>query len=529
MEGRPISTGDRLSEHTGNLTVVDVEVDGRPGCTVHIERGRITAVEAEGVRGTRRGTDILDGRGGALLPGLHDHHIHLFSLAARERSVRCGPPSVVDRSSLAETLAQAMGELARGPSSRWLRGYGYDESVAGPLTADGLDHLLGEHRRRPVRIQHRSGHQWVVNRSGLEALGLGGAPPRTGRASPRTGRASPRTGRASPRTARATPGNATAIPAEEGLEVVEVAADGRPTGVLYGADDLIRQRLPGELPSLAAVADRLSRCGVTGVTDATASNGPEELAAMEAATQRGELHQAVLMLGGDLPARDRGPVTTGALKLVLEDRQLPGLDDLVDSIRSAGRRGVALHAVTRESLVLAATALAVAGGGPHRIEHASVAPPEVVELLRPLDVTVVTQPGFIAEHGDRYRRDVDPADQKWLYRLRAWDRAGIRLAGSTDAPFGDPDPWAAVAVAVSRRTSLGHPIGPNERLTPERALGLFLGHPADPGGPVRTVSAGGPADLCLLAAPWDTARVELSSELVRATIRAGRVVHQATP
>lgn len=250
---------------------------------------------------------------------------------------------------------------------------------------------------------------------------------------------------------------------------------------------------------------------------------------MEAATQRGELHQSVLMLGGDVPARDRGPVTTGALKLVLEDRQLPGLDELVDSIRSAGRRGVALHAVTRESLVLAATALAVAGGGPHRIEHASIAPPEVVDLLRPLDVTVVTQPGFIAEHGDRYRRDVDPADQEWLYRLRAWDRAGIRLAGSTDAPFGDADPWAAVAAAVSRRTALGHSIGSNERLTPERALGLFLGHPTDPGGPARTVSAGAPADLCLLAAPWGTARVELSSQLVRATIRAGRVVHQATP
>ena len=499
---------DRLSEHRGDLTVADVEVDGRPGCTVHIERGRITAVETERFRSTRRGTDVLDGGGGALLPGLHDHHIHLFSLAARERSVRCGPPSVVDRSSLADALAQAMGELARGPSSQWLRGYGYDESVAGPLTADGLDDVLGTHRRRPVRIQHRSGHQWVVNRSGLEVLGLAGP---------------------TPGTARATPRKAAATPQEEGLEGVEIGIDGRPTGVLYGADDLIRRRLPGELPSLATISDRLSRCGVTGVTDATASNGPEELTAMEAATRRGELHQSVLMLGGELPARDRGPVVTGALKLVLEDRQLPGLDELVDSIRSAGRRGVAFHAVTRESLVLAATALAVGGGGPHRIEHASVAPPEVVDLLRPLDVTVVTQPGFIAEHGDRYRRDVDPADQEWLYRLRAWDRASIRLAGSTDAPFGDLDPWAAVAAAVSRRTTLGHSIGSNERLTPERALGLFLGHPTDPGGLVRTVSPGAPADLCLLAAPWATARVELSSQLVRATIRAGRVVHQARP
>jgi predicted amidohydrolase YtcJ len=295
--------------------------------------------------------------------------------------------------------------------------------------------------------------------------------------------------------------------------------------VLYGADIAVRQGPAGDLPSLAATSDRLSRYGVTGITDATASNGPEELAAMEAATRCGQLRQSVLMLGGALPHLADGPVTTGALKLVLEDRQLPALDVLVESIRSAGRRGAALHVVTRESLVLAATALSIAGGGPHRIEHASVAPPEVIELLRPLPVTVVTQPGFIAEHGDRYRRDVDRADQAWLYRLRAWDLAGIPLAGSTDAPFGHPDPWVAMSAAVSRQTALGHQIGTDERLTPERARDLFLGRATDPGGPVRTVSSGSRADLCLLAVPWHEARTHLTSQLVQATIRNGRLTY----
>ena len=481
-----------LSEHTADLTVVDVEVGGRPGCTVHIERGRIVSVETTAFGASPRGTDVLDGGGGALLPGLHDHHIHLFSLAARDHSVLCGPPAVQDRSTLAVTLTAAAGDLERDASpSTWLRGYGYDDSVTGPLTADVLDELLGEHRWRPVRIQHRSGHQWVVNRSGLEALGLAQATP-------------------------SAPG-------------VEIGADDRPTGALYGADTVFRRGLSGHLPSLAATSDRLSRYGVTGVTDATASNGPEELTAIEGAVSDGELHQSVLMLGGALPGRTGGPVSTGAVKLMLEDRQLPALDELVATIRAAGRRGAALHVVTRESLVLATTALSVAGGGPHRIEHASVAPPEVIDLLRPLPVTVVTQPGFIAEHGDRYRRDVELADQEWLYRLRAWDRAGIPLAGSTDAPFGQPDPWSAMSAAVTRRTALGHQIGRDERLTPERALNLFLGHPTDPGGDVRTVSAGSGADLCLLALPWGEARTELDHHLVRATIRAGRIVYLAGP
>ena len=32
---------------------------------------------------------VLDARGGELLPGLHDHHIHLFAAAAANDSVDC--------------------------------------------------------------------------------------------------------------------------------------------------------------------------------------------------------------------------------------------------------------------------------------------------------------------------------------------------------------------------------------------------------------------------------------------------------
>ena len=68
---------------TAPLTIRNVEVAGRPGLDVRLEAGRIAAV------GPRlpRTADDLDGRGGALIPGLCDHHIHLFGLAARADSV----------------------------------------------------------------------------------------------------------------------------------------------------------------------------------------------------------------------------------------------------------------------------------------------------------------------------------------------------------------------------------------------------------------------------------------------------------
>ncbi|MHB1777610.1 MAG: amidohydrolase family protein, partial [Acidimicrobiales bacterium] len=274
---------------------------------------------------------------------------------------------------------------------------------------------------------------------------------------------------------------------------------------------------------------------------------------LAAAQRAGDLPQRLLVLGTDLPAGDDPDadadadagggdrpgssgsgrrLVTGARKIALAERDPPPLEALVDEVRRAGRAGVAVHCVTRQDLVLAATALSAAGGGPHRIEHASVAPPELVALVAAVPACVVTQPGFVRQHGDRYRREVDPADLPWLYRLAAWRRAGVPLAAGSDAPFGDADPWEAMAAATDRRTAGGALLGPGEALTPEEALGLFLAPLSSPGGPPRVVRPGAPADLCLLAEPWAAARRALGEVTVAATVADGRPVFleaQAVP
>ena len=117
-------------------------------------------------------------------------------------------------------------------------------------------------------------------------------------------------------------------------------------------------------------------------------------------------------------------------------------------------------------------------------------------------LTVVTQPSFVFERGDEYQRDVEPADRPWLYRCRRLEAAGIAVGGSTDAPYGSLDPWRAMAAAVERRTRSGAPIGPDEAVSPARALALFLGRPDRPGGPPAQVEVGATADLCLLDVRW---------------------------
>ncbi len=90
------------------------------------------------------GEEEIDAAGCALLPGLHDHHVHLRALAAAQASVAVGPERVRSAAELAVRLREAD---AAAPAGAWLRCVGYHESVAGPLDRWALDRLLADPAR----------------------------------------------------------------------------------------------------------------------------------------------------------------------------------------------------------------------------------------------------------------------------------------------------------------------------------------------------------------------------------------------
>jgi len=451
------------------------EIAGEPGLDVRIAAGRIAAVGRDLPR--EPGEDALDAAGGALLPGLHDHHVHLLALAASLDSVACGPPEVRDARALARVLADA-------PGTGWIRGTGYHESVAGALDRDALDRLAPD---RPARIQHRTGAAWLLNGAAVRALGLDAGADAPG---------------------------------------VERDAAGRATGRLLGLDAWLRERLPAGGPlDLARVGRLLACAGVTGATDATPTNDAASLALLAALPQR-----VVVMGGPDLPEPTAPNLARGAVKVLLREDALPTPEALARTVRGAHaqHRSVAIHCVTRAELVVAAAALGAAGARPgDRIEHASVAPPDLVALVAELPVTVVTQPNFVRERGDAYLRDVPDRDRPWLYRCQGFLDAGVPLGAGTDAPFGRPDPWWAMQAAVDRRSEAGLALGAGEALAPERALALFTTPPEAPGGPPRRIAPGAPADLCLLALPWKRARDRLDAADVACAWRAGAMLPTA--
>ncbi|HEX3842283.1 MAG TPA: amidohydrolase family protein [Acidimicrobiales bacterium] len=464
------------------VLIRDGQIHGTGQADVRIEGGRI--IEIGPHLGATSGDDIVEADGGAVIPGLHDHHLHLRAQAAAADSVPAGPPDTPTAQAFGDRLRSAA--VTREPD-QWVRAVGYHQSVAGDLDRWSLDALLSSH---PVRVQHRSGAEWIVNSAGLEALGID----------------------------------------DDAPAGVERGADGQPTGRIWRQDAWLATRIASPPPDFGSISRQAASRGITGFTDATPDQEAGDLEALAELSDAGVIRQRLhLMAPVGVCFRDSKLVTRGPVKVLLDDTTLPTLDQLTGQIRdvhSAGR-SVAVHCVTRVQAVLTVTALGEAGTlAGDRIEHGSVLGIDLLPVLRKLGITVVTQPGFVFTRGDEYLTDVDPADLGDLWRLSSLVSAGVAVAGSTDAPFGAFNPWAAIRTATTRRTATGQWLGPDERMTAIQGLDLFLGS-ADRPALRRPVEVGAVADLCVLAEPLATVLARHVDPVVLATVVDGSVIHRA--
>jgi predicted amidohydrolase YtcJ len=418
------------------------------------------------------GAMAIDGKGGLLLPGLADHHIHLLAEAARENSLdvsNCAGPAA-----LTARLRQA---AQHGP----VRAVGLDDG-GGPLIDRWWIDAICPHVS--IRVQYRTGALWVLNSLALEADG------------PEQSLPSP--------------------PYERG-------ADGKLTGRVWrgGAPGPAPNRQTA--PSLAALGARLARWGVTAVTDASVTTDQAQVDFL--ASLAGGLPQKMTLMTG--PAAITPPpccrVAVGPVKIMLDEASLPTPEALQGIIAEARahNRTVAAHCVTDVELATMLSALDALGAMPgDRIEHGAVIPEFCLQWMRSLGVTVVTQPAFILARGDRYLRDIGAPGLAELYRLRSLLDSGIKLAGSSDAPYGPANPWAAIKAACDRQTASGAVISDTERLDTVQALKLYLGSATSPATPRRIVP-GADADLCVL---HPGARIGVDTDPVAMTMVAGRIV-----
>jgi predicted amidohydrolase YtcJ len=482
----------------------------------------------------------------AVIPGIHDFHVHLVGLARSRAGV-----ALDDAADAGEIAARLRARLAELPGDAWLTGRGWNEAQL----AAGVGPLAEAVGDRPAYLSSHDGHSAWASPAALRAGGVRAETP-----DPDGGR-------------------------------IERDAAGRPTGILREtALDLVDRvvpRLRGAAlgPHLRAVLDELSAFGITGATEAgdyTAENGvgPDaalgdsytalagladlldgrlrlsigiSVDALAAAEERG------LRTGLSLPGRRTlrfgwakeyadGALGSGTAALFEpancgeRDAGILRVDaEEFDQLFVASRRsGIALavHAIGDRAAATVLDAVERAGPRParlvaDRIEHAQLVRPSDRPRFAALGVTASVQPIHAAADRDLVER-CWAGRQDAAFAWRALADAGALLAAGSDAPVEAVDPWLGMFAAVHRRLPTdargdwraGQAIGAAEALSaytlgPATALGT---------GDEGHLRPGATADLAVLDVPVDAllaAGDALAGARSVLTVVDGVVVHEA--
>ncbi|WP_309072613.1 amidohydrolase, partial [Arthrobacter sp.] len=452
--------------------------------------GRIVGFDDDVLQVPARRT--LDCGAAVVVPGFGDSHNHMAwfgqSLAELDLSGCRALDEVYD------AVARCALDL---PEDAWVVGSGYDDTVMG-----GHPHRSSLDRSapgRPVWLKHRSGHMCAVNTEVLDRTGVL---------------------------------DGSAVVPEGGTVVQD--SDG-PTGLLEEQAQKLVTALVVPYPvadlaeAIGAASEIYAAEGLTHVVEAGIGSGwigrsPVELAAYVEARRRGLLKTRVQLMAvsdalhplqsnsadGITFGLDLGiasgfgddHVRLGAMKIFIDGSLIgrtaavtePFCDhdhgtgslqlspeELAQRIISAHCSGwnVAAHAIGDAAVDIALDAFGKAqqklprSDARHRIEHAGMVRPDQLPRFAALGITPVPQPHFLYEVGDTMSDAVGTERTPWLYRHKSFLNAGVRVPGSSDRPVAAGAPLLGMQSMVTRRSSGGATLGPEERVDPETALRAY--------------------------------------------------------
>ncbi|MEU9702234.1 amidohydrolase [Streptomyces sp. NPDC047981] len=520
-----------------------------PQTALAVSAGRIVALgDDREIRDLAdRSTTVVDVKGGVIVPGLVDGHIHPVSGAELTQGLDLS--ACTDLASLRELLARAVGRLDR---EEWLFGWGLDPNVFGdrPVEAAALAPVLDG---VPALLQLFDAHSSLASARALELAGIDG-----------------------PRTF------------EQAAEIV-CDEQGRPTGLLLedAACELVERVAPQ--PSRAERRDRLAA-----VLREMAASGLTGGHAMDANGDSLALY-AELEAAGDLPLRLRvapwcqpGTDEAGVAALIAQQGTggdlwsvrgvklfmdgtidngtawLEHPDRLGESVQAfwpdpeAYTRVVArLHgagvptathaigdAAVRHVLDAVEKARAEGGGAAgdhvrHRVEHIESVPDDTLRRFAALGVVASMQPTHCcdftrADHTDNWSRRLGEERASRAWRCRDLRDSGATVVLGSDWPIASFPPLGVMAGARHRRPTRDltqPPHGPDQALEALDALqGLTTG-PAFAAGQEHQegrLAVGYRADLTVLADnPLTTPATALADLPVLLTVLDGRITHRA--
>jgi predicted amidohydrolase YtcJ len=519
---------------------VTMEADAGLAGGMLIRDGRIAAVgQAEAIRAAAPGAEVVQLGGATVIPGLIDAHCHVADIGYLSAAADCSQPSAPDIATIQARLRAAAG---RTPGDSWATGSGYAEyklrEGRHPTRAD-LDQAVPG---RPAVVYHTSLHACVLNTAALREAGIADRQPDPA-------------------------GGAFGRDSQGQLDGVVYEA---PMFALFERNlrhDLAQMGTAARAGFVQAVGQRLAALGLTSACDADLRR--DTFAAFAEADADGLLSQRIYglvvhdqvdwLLAAGLKGRHSSQLATEAVKIWADGGMssrtaaihgtypVPpygsGIlyferDELAEMIRDFDARGfqVAIHAQGDRAIetVLDAYA-AVLSRGPgnprrHRIEHGGAMYPPLADRAAALGIVVVSQPGFLSALGDGFAAAF-PGRCDQLYSFASWQRAGITVAGSSDAPVITADPLIGIRDAIMRRTGDGRLLGPAERLPARDALALYTTRAAfacHRESEIGSLAPGKLADFVVLDKnPLEAEPGQIPGIHVLATVLGGTPVYQS--
>jgi predicted amidohydrolase YtcJ len=508
-----------------------------PAEAMLIRDGRIAEVgPAEAVRtAATPGARVVSLDGATVIPGLIDAHCHVADVGYLATAADCSQPSAPDIPAIQARLREA---AERTPEASWVTGGGYVEyklrEGRHPTRAD-LDQAVPH---RPAVLYHTSLHACVLNSAALAQAGFSDGQPDP-------------------------PGGAFGRDGEGRLDGVVFEA---PMFALFERnlrDDLARMDSAGRARLVQMAGQRLAAFGLTTACDADMRR--DTFAAFADADANGALGLRVYgMIVHDqvdwIPrGRHSDKLATEAVKIWADGGMssrtaaihgsypVPpygsGIlyferDELTEMVRRLDALGfqVCIHAQGDRAIETVLDVYAVVLGGPagnprrHRIEHGGAMYPPLTARAADLGIVMVSQPGFMSTLGDGFCAAFgDRADK--LYAFASWRRAGLTVAGSSDAPVITADPLLGIRDAILRRTGEGRMLGPDERLSALAALDLYTtqaAYAAHRETEVGSLEPGKLADFVVLDTnPIDADPEQITDITVLATVLGGTPSYQS--